>query len=226
MKTILMKPFLVFVLLIFCLEASSQRLAKFESSQVINSDRIPYTSQPAYYGCVGDTIFLDSININATVFYFYLPDSAIEIGVRAISPVPDLTSPRPGDNTDSLFYECSSTNKGYFDPAIILQRGRLKTSKLSANIFEWITITQNDDSKDLPAQPNLLMRNALLRKQPNTKRKNRKLSPGYYRVVLTNNKSHYIVGTFLLQIGIIEKNKRLMLFNSMEELENSLKANK
>jgi len=223
MKQILMKPFLIFLLLIFCLETSAQRLSKFESSQVINSDRIPYTSQPGFYGCIADTIFLDSNNISSTVFYFYLPDSAIEIGVRAISPVPDITSPRPGDNTDSSYYECATTNKGYFDPAIILQKGYLKTSKLPSNIFEWITIAQNDDSKDLPAQPNLLLRNALLRKQPNAKKKNSKLSPGYYRVVLTNNKSHYLIGTFLLQIAIVEKNKRLKLYNSIEDLEKSLK---
>jgi hypothetical protein len=223
LKPKLIQCCLFFLFLFSSLVATAQRLSKFESSQTINGDRIPYDSQPAFFGCIADTIFLDSNSISSVMFYFYLPDSAIEIGVRAISPVPDITSPRAGDNTDSSYYECATTNKGYFDTAIILQKGYLKTSKLPSNIFEWITSAQNDDSKDLPAQPNLLLRNSLLRKQTNSKKKDVKMSPGFFRVILTNSKSHFIVGTYLLQIGIAEKNKRLMLYNSIEDLEKSLK---
>lgn len=200
-------------------ELIAQRFSKFESTVSINGHYIPYESHSAYFGIITDTLFLSGATANGVYYYFYLPDSVTEIGARAVSPVPELTSPRPGDACDSLYFESIKTNHSFFDVALRLEYAPYWQSNADAVKVTWRIIATNDDSKKIQPQPDLNFRNALLYKKNNLRKTKRKLPPGLYRIQLTNIKQPFMTGSFLVEVGLLEKYKKLLLYPSLELLK-------
>lgn len=177
-------------------QANAQRTARFESTSVIGGSPVPYGDIKTFFA------FIDSGSLGSYPFiiYFEIPDSCEELGLRVFSPVPELTSPNKGDQSTENYFERKDKWGKTFDPAIKLFRAtNYKPENHAVNKeYNWQIIGNNDDSKEMPSQPNLKNGNALVRLTP----KSRQVPPGLYKVEIDDNKNANWFGSFMLNVGV------------------------
>ena len=70
-----------------------------------------------------------------------------------------------------------------------------------AKTTKWISIEQNDDSSEMPAQPSGSKYNSLMRITSDTSNPTKSLVMGLYRIGFTTYKRGEVTGSFLAQIG-------------------------
>lgn len=167
--------------------------------------RTNYRDVKTYYGYVDPQSEPDDIRdgMKTNYVYFWNPSDTLEIGIRMISPGEQGGTP----NRKNDFIDSSYVNRGpksiYFDPWIKLERCLSITEREDAQKIcpQWISLGDNDDSKELPANPAGKYYNALARISNNASDPLKVLVHGLYRISYGNSKVGALQGSFVLQVG-------------------------
>ena len=201
---------IIILFFLFSFHSSAQRLERF------GSNGISYTVIKTLYGTV-PTHNISSVFANDTFTYFiflWIPDSIKEIGIRMLSPVPELAMPDQGEMETPDYAERAGTKK-FFDPFIFLEQAQDASAPEDAfaknKTLHWKMLGQNDNSTDVTAQPTGEKKNSLLRLY-DAPEKNIRLTRGLYRVCFRGYRGKQPAGTFLLQVGIYEMMPGLRLY--------------
>jgi hypothetical protein len=196
--------------LITCMNCDAQRLDRFGKANRISYDRIA-----TYFGYADSLSKPDEVRNDTGYYhmYFWLNDSVSELGVRMISPVPEVVMPDRGDLVSENYYENEKDKVNYFDPWISLERSNeisILSDVAKTKTETWIPLAFNDDSAELFKQPSGNAYNSLLRI--------RSATAGLYRIRFTSYKKGKVRGSYLIQVGATKK-MPLNLVKNPEELK-------
>lgn len=178
-----------------------------KSIPVLGTQRIPYLSTVRYFGYVQPGSEPDAVVDGKKFNYLYVwvPLVAPELGVRMLSPVLDLATPEEGDIVDPLWAEGQNDTENYFDTYIVVERAATIISSdqilSQADSTEWIRYDYNDDSSEMPEDPQGRNYNSLLRIVSEPSDPARALVAGLYRIGFTTYKVGEVQGTFLAEVG-------------------------
>ena len=200
------------ICLSFAVNATAQKLDKFgadlgKKSLMGKEVRVPYTDLSSYFGFVKPGTAPDEVVNGKKMYYVYvwIPVAAPEIGIRMISPVPEGTKTTDKDIVSADYTANAADTKSYFDTWISFERAesvlRLEDVATKAKTTKWISIEQNDDSSEMPAQPSGSKYNSLMRITSDTSNPTKSLVMGLYRIGFTTYKRGEVTGSFLAQIG-------------------------
>ncbi len=203
---------------------NAQRLDKFGSkSNQIDGHRIPYQKIVTYFGYIEPSSDTNMIKVSSKKYflYFILTDTAKEIGLRLVSPVPYVVMPDKGDLFSENYFENEKDKKTYFDPSVLIERtasfdiaDKLKNDKH----FKWLLLGENDDSFELFAQPDGKNHNALLRIVNGSENQEKIITPGLYRISFTTKKGETVKGSYVIQLGAEGIFHKLKLVSTKDEL--------
>ena len=222
---ILIYTFILCLIGSFSNEASAQKLGKFGSSieKKIGPKkiRVPYTDVISYLGYAEpgseDAIVGDK---KYTYLYLWIPAVAPEIGIRMVSPA---DGKKVKDPVKASNYDANSSTKEFFDTYITLEKSDiLSLEEISASKIEsanWVKLKYNDDTSELPKQPDGRKYNSLLRYQSEAGNPLKALSVGLYRVGFTTFKRGEVKGTFLAQIGSPVKLPGVIITRDINDLK-------
>lgn len=208
-----MKHLLTGTLLLFSfLTTQAQKPGKFgadlgKKSVMGKEIRIPYTDLISYYGFIEPGAKPDEEKGGKKYYYVYIwiPAAAPEIGVRMISPVPEDMQPGEGDFSSAAYTKNNSDHSSFFDTWITFDRAvnilSLDDVKSKISSANWVSLAQNDDSGELPAQPSGSKYNSLIRVTSSVGDPLKSLTMGLYRVGFTTFKTGEVKGSFVAQIG-------------------------
>lgn len=200
------------ICLSFAFNATAQKLDKFgadlgKKSLMGKEVRVPYTDLSSYFGFVKPGTAPDEVVNGKKMYYVYvwIPVAAPEIGIRMISPVPEGTKTTDKDIVSPDYTANAADTKSYFDTWISFERAesvlKLEDVATKAKTTKWISIEQNDDSSEMPAQPSGSKYNSLMRITSDTSNPTKSLVMGLYRIGFTTYKRGEVTGSFLAQIG-------------------------
>jgi hypothetical protein len=200
------------ICLSFAINATAQKLDKFgadlgKKSLMGKEVRVPYTDLSSYFGFVKPGTAPDEVVNGKKMYYVYvwIPVAAPEIGIRMISPVPEGTKTTEKDIVSADYTANATDTKSYFDTWISFERAesvlKLEDVATKAKTTKWISIEQNDDSSEMPAQPSGSKYNSLMRITSDTSNPAKSLVMGLYRIGFTTYKRGEVTGSFLAQIG-------------------------
>lgn len=154
--------------------------------------------------------------------YVWIPVAAPEIGIRMISPVPEGTKTNEKDIVSADYKANATDTKSYFDTWISFERAesvlKLEDVATKAKTTKWISIEQNDDSSEMPAQPSGSKYNSLMRITSDTSNPAKSLVMGLYRIGFTTYKRGEVTGSFLAQIGAPIKLPGVQIVAKPEEI--------
>ncbi len=210
--------------LVLALQLNAQKLEKFGSStekQVgPKTIRVPYTDVVSYlgYAATGNE---DEVRDNKKFYYIYvwIPAVAPELGVRMMSPVGNT---KIKTAIESEKYTKNKASSDYFDTYITLERSNIVsldglTDEKAMNA-QWVTLSQNDDSGEMPKQPSGSSYNSLLRYKSEASNPQKALTRGLYRVGFTTYKVGEVNGTFLAEVGAPIKLPGVGMAKTIDEL--------
>lgn len=200
------------ICLSFAINATAQKLDKFgadlgKKSLMGKEVRVPYTDLSSYFGFIKPGTAPDEVVNGKKMYYVYvwIPVAAPEIGIRMISPVPEGTKTTDKDIVSTDYTANAADTKSYFDTWISFERAesvlKLEDVATKAKTTKWISIEQNDDSSEMPAQPSGSKYNSLMRITSDTSNPAKSLVMGLYRIGFTTYKRGEVTGSFLAQIG-------------------------
>jgi hypothetical protein len=202
-------PLLSFLfLLLYSSLCNAQRLSPFgsETNKREYGERVsrsPYDASLSYFECIdsGSTFVMHENEKKFYTLYFFIDDTLTEVGVRVLSPVPELTSPNKGHFATEEFYNSKNRKKG-FNTFVSLTKAGTINSRSDLSFIkkepDWFLIGQNDDSKEMDNPENSLFRVI-------NGKNNIHLSPGLYRIRISSSEKDNanLIGSFLLQLGAI-----------------------
>lgn len=225
------KLFLITVILFFSLlffHADAQKIGTFGSSVTESAGpvtiHIPYHDVISYLGYVSEGTE-DEIRDGKKFYYLYvwIPAYAPELGVRMMSPANNVKVDNP---IVSKAYEENKSSKDYFDTYITLERSDIfnpeDVTQENVENTTWIILDSNDDSREMPKQPNRKRYNSLLRYGNLTGSSGEALITGLYRIGFTSYKKGDVKGTFLAQIGSPVKLNGVAIAKTIEELRKQM----
>lgn len=167
--------------------------------------RPPYVTLAGYFGHTMPGATPDEVQGRSKLHYvhLWLPGATDELGVRLISPVGRWARPRPAGDVVDPAYLANRDSEVHFDPSLRLERcvGAVDPADIGRPCAGWVTLGDNDDSDELPAQPSGAATNALLRVGRMGDDPAKVLVRGLYRVGITTAKPGDVQGTWLLQVG-------------------------
>lgn len=214
------------ILLVFALTtpliSKAQKLKSFESSieKTLGpiTKKIPYTSVTSYLGYASSGTE-DEIKDGKKFYYLYvwIPLVAPEIGVRMVSPANSFKNKKAIIGST---YSENKNSKEFFDTYITLEKSNITSKDKFSDTAKatWTTLAYNDDSSELPKQPNGSAYNSLLRYTSTTDHPTKALTRGLYRIGFTTYKTGEVNGTFLAQLGAPLKLPGVIVARSIEEL--------
>lgn len=191
-------------------QTHAQRLSPFQAKTLnipeAHGERLPYERTTSFFDFLNDTDPYNTIVSGqpAVYIYLYLPSDITELGIRIISPVPELFFADRGDIETDQFSALSPVQRNsWFDPGMRLE----KISLDSNNNFSDVTLLDsNSESREVPALPNSKFENPLIRLTADT------IKAGYYRITLINEKPEtHKNGSFVIQIGTVPKVKGIKI---------------
>ncbi|MDC7222301.1 MAG: LipL32 family surface lipoprotein [Spirochaetales bacterium] len=198
---------------LFLTGCSTTGLGKFGAEMgsryipVAGTQRIPYSSTVRYFGYIEPDAEPDAV-VNGKKFnylYVWVPLVAPELGVRMVSPVLDMAAPEEGDIVDPLWETGQDDWENFFDTYIVLERAATIVSPDQildqADSTKWITYAQNDDSREMPADPDGRNYNSLMRVVSDPSDPLKALVAGLYRIGFTTYKVGEVQGTFFAEVG-------------------------
>lgn len=195
----------LFLLLLVSYQVYGQRLDPFLSKSFVAMDgeskeMLPYEKPLRYFDYINQATSPDTVDSNRIGYYLYftLPEKVNELGIRLLSPVPDLASPNRGDiETESFTAIKLAEKSNWFEAGFILEFG----SRSGENTFTAVYhLGENHQSNDVPPQPNGKYNNALYRLVRED------LPAGVYRITLVIERGDQVelpVGSYLLEIGTV-----------------------
>jgi len=166
---------------------------------------VPYPRITNYYGYTElqeqkDTSFI----------YFQLNDSVAELGVRILSPAPDISTARPGDEVMDIFIDKPAKMKEFFNPVLRLEK--LLDQK-------WMVVAENLDSPEAPSNPEGNRTNAIIRVFNKGHDGKKSLGAGIYRIAFTEQKSRDYKGSYLISVGTLEQDPEIELSKNFQDFE-------
>ena len=212
-RTLTLLVFVVIAFTILLSGCASKGLGTFgaemgaKSLPVIGTQRIPYTDSIKYFGYVKPGAPPDEEREGKKFFYLYvwIPLAAPELGVRMMSPVGDLAAPEEGDIISPLWEEGSQDTENFFDTYIVFERAAtiLSAEEIPEKIgsTDWIKYDYNDDSSEMPVNPNGSRYNSLVRLVSEVSNPLKALVMGLYRIGFTTFKRGEVQGTFYAEVG-------------------------
>ncbi len=203
MKSPLLLLFSLFLSTSLC---DAQRLSPFgsETNKRVYGEQVnrnPYDASTSYFECIdeGNSFIVKEKDKEFYTLYFFIEDTLTEIGIRVLSPVPELTSPNKGHFATEDFYNSKNRNKG-FDSFVSLSKAMLPINREDLLHFNqaliWNLIGDNDNSKEMDNPENSLLRVI-------NGKNNIFLAPGLYRIQISTSEKEELIGSFLLQTGTI-----------------------
>lgn len=208
--------------------ANAQKLKKFGSSieKKIGPKtiKVPYTDVVSYmgYASPGNE---DEVKDGKKFYYIYVwvPAIAPELGVRMLSPVGKTKIKKA---TKATAYNENAKSKDYFDTYITLERSDIVSkeniSEDAVKNAKWITLESNDDSGEMPKQPNGSGYNSLLRYKSEAGDPLKALTVGLYRIGFTTYKTGEVKGTFLAQVAAPVKLPGVVMAKTIAEIKKGL----
>lgn len=197
----------------------AQRLEQFGSDSGKRESggithRIPYEKVISYF----DFIDKDHSQLSShkgqeeITFYFYLEDSLTELGLRVLSPVPELVTPKKGNYATNAFLDSSKNKNIGFDPVLKIKRSKSFVEKADLGrkdfIPDWVLLGENDNQNEMFRKEYALIRLVATADQ-------NVLCPGLYCITITASKES-LRGSFLLQIGYNPAGSTLQLKNKWQ----------
>lgn len=187
------------------LQVSGQRLDPFMSKSYVAMDGeakelLPYEKPLRYFDYIHQTDPPDTLDSNRVGYYLYftLPEKVNELGIRLLSPVPELASPNRGDiETESYTTLSLSQKSNWLDAGFILEFGTLSVENIFTVVYH---LGENHQSNDVPPQPNGKYHNALYRLVRED------LPAGLYRITLVierGDQAELPSGSYLFEIGTV-----------------------
>ena len=165
------------------------------------TNRNPYDTQGSYFEYIGDenTFLQTEKGKEIYTLYFFIEDTLTELGIRVLSPVPELTSPNKGHLVTEDFYTSKNKSKG-FNSLLSISKADEPEKRMELLQFNkeptWKVIGENDDSKEMDNPENSLIRIV-------NGKNNIFLWPGLYRIQISAPDKKELIGSFLLQTGTI-----------------------
>jgi hypothetical protein len=192
--------------------AEAQKLKAFGAEMgkkriLTKTIRVPYTDVTSYWGYMEPGMPADEEKNNKKFYYLYvwIPVAAPEIGVRMISPVPSKPTPEEGDIFSSNWEKNKDDKETFFDTWISFEKAIGVVSKEGivekAKNAEWRRMGFDDDSYEMPKNPNGARRNSLVRIESKVSDPMGALVIGLYRIGFTTWKTGEVKGSFLAQLG-------------------------
>ncbi len=227
MKKFLLITMTLFFSLIF-FHADAQKIGTFGSSVTESAGpvtiHIPYHDVISYLGYVSKGTE-DEIRNGKKFYYLYvwIPAYAPELGVRMMSPANNVKVDNP---IVSKAYEENKSSKDFFDTYITLERSDIfhpeDVTEENVKNADWIILDSDDDSREMPKQPNHKRYNSLLRYGNLNGSADEALIVGLYRIGFTSYKKGDVKGTFLAQIGSPVKLDGVAIAKTIEELRKQM----
>lgn len=195
----------------------AQRLSPFESATLSTGEKnnigMPYGRTVSYFGYISDSTATDSLIEDKPAYFLFvhIPADVSELGIRIISPVPELFFADRGDIEPEEFTALTPIKRNsWFDPGMVLENmtpdstGKFSYGPLKAENFK---------SKDVPSQPNGKFENPMIRLTNVT------VKAGYYRITLINEKPEtQKSGSFVMQIGTVPDVKGIKVSRSQFDM--------
>ena len=164
--------------------------------------KAPYTSYTSYFGYVEQGTAPQGKYKGKDAYYLYLWVPAVidEIGVSMVSPA--TNTPSESDFVSELYTEVAEANADkFFDTYIVLDRLKIvEPTAINKGGDVLQTLTSNDDSSELEANPSGSKYNSLLRHVSDTSNPTKALVRGVYRISFTSFRSA-IEGSFEATVG-------------------------
>lgn len=164
--------------------------------------RLPYANYTNYYGYVDQGTAPQGKYKGKDAYYLYawVPAAVDEIGVSMVSPA--ASTPSDSDFVNELFSDLHESNPNtFFDTYIVLDRlDILDSAKIKKGGKSLQTLTYNDDSSELPANPGGQSYNSLLRQVSEVSNPTKALVRGVYRISFTSFRGD-VEGSFEATVG-------------------------
>ena len=165
---------------------------------------VPYEKARTYFD------YIDSNNVtiykveeqNAFSLYFFIENPLQELGLRFISPLPELFSPNKGDQVTNMFENADAPKSKGFNASIALNRMEINNADTS-----FIQLTDETPLKFKE------------RSNPTFRITDKKFKPGWYQLQIISKEKEIPFGYFALQIGSIPVIKFPELFKSLSEVK-------
>ena len=187
--------------------------------------RPPYTTLKSFYGYVVPGAEPDEVIDAKKLFYVYawVPSVTPELGLRMLSPAKRHGKPQVGDFVDGPF-KVNADSDVYFDSWIRLERclAAVNPEDIARPCAQWVPFGDNDDSAEVPEQPNGTRSNSLLRVHSSMDDPLKTLARGLYRIAFTTAKAGEVQGSYLLQMGAPIELPGMALARTPAELEKAL----
>ena len=204
----MMKPILKLLIvfqLLSTISSQAQRLDRFGADTGSEARggvtrRIAYEDIKSFYGYIKPGAEASEIRDGKSFFYLYFVINVTlpEVGMRIITPVPDVVMPDKGDVVAENYYENEKDKKNTFDSWIALERAEnlneINNDLSQYKELKWQQLGFNDDSKEAENKTNSVLRLKTSAKQA--------IAPGLYRIAFTTMKEkEEVKGGFLIQLG-------------------------
>jgi hypothetical protein len=187
--------------------------------------RPPYTAFKSFFGYIAPGAEPDEVLDGKKLFYVYawVPSVTPELGVRMLSPAKRYSSPKDGDFVDAAFTDNPKSDV-YFDTWIRLERclAAVNPEDINKPCPQWVPFGENDDSAEVPEQPNGTRSNSLMRIHSSMDDPTKTLARGVYRIAFTTAKVGEVQGSYLVQVGAPIDLPGLALARSPAELVKAL----
>ncbi len=179
--------------------------------------RLPYANYTNYFGYVDESSTPQGKYKGKDAYYLYawVPAAVDEIGVSMISPA--ANKPSDSDFVNESFTKNNEKNPNkFFDTYMVLDRlDILDSAKIKKGGKSLQTLTYNDDSSELSANPGGQSYNSLLRQVSDISNPTEALVRGVYRISFTSFRSA-IEGSFEATVGTNVPGVKIA--SSLEEL--------
>lgn len=195
------------------------------------TQRPQYLAHASYYGFLSEQQLANTQAGRAPghAIYLWLPGATGELGVRVLSPAPagaggtGLVSGSVGDVREPAWVQ-HSKEKAFFDASLRVERCtvQLDPTDLSTSCAQWVVLGANDDSPELPANPNGRYTNALLRLHNREDDPTRALLRGLYRMTFIKEEHLPAQGTFVLQVAAPIPLDDVVLARTLPDLADAL----
>ena len=187
---------------------TAQRLDRFGSvsSGLYRNGKpagIAYQQYIRYFGFISEPTDVQDHPVRRTIgrLYFILTDSVTELGLRILSPVPQMAFPDKGDHVSENYFLNEKDKARFFNPQLRLYLARPNPQLPAGQAEEWILLAENDNSRELPMQPDGKYGNALLRLYDKKDPSKKSIAAGTYKIELLNADSTTCSGSYIIEAG-------------------------
>ncbi|UII30444.1 Lipl32 family lipoprotein [Fulvivirga ulvae] len=228
MKNLALKSGLALAALLVAFGVNAQKLDKFgstvEKKVGPKTIQVPYTDVISYLG-YAEPGNEDEEKDGKKFYYIYVwvPAVAPELGVRMLSPLTDYKNKKA---IESAEYKANKGSNDFFDTYITLERSSIVSkddiSAESVKSAKWVVLERNDDSSEMPKDPEGRNYNSLLRYKSEASNPDKALTVGLYRVGFTTYKVGEVRGTFLAEVAAPVKLPGVAMAKTIDELLSQL----